>query len=67
MEQAIITRKPPHYLPETPGEFFFGMSGNNYLFHTCQKFLGIEHVRVSARTVLNRCQDRSSTLTRKTS
>ena len=41
MGQALITRKPPHYLPEILGELIFGISGNDYLFITCQKFLGI--------------------------
>ena len=33
MDQVKITRKPPHYLPEIPGKFFSGISGNNYLLH----------------------------------
>ena len=39
MEQLIITWKPPHYLPEIPGEFFFGISGN-YLFHYLSEIFG---------------------------
>ena len=33
MEQVMITRTPPHYMPEIFGEFIFGISGNDYLFH----------------------------------
>ena len=41
MEQVMITRKPPRYLPKTPGELFLGISGNNYLFHYLSNILGI--------------------------
>ena len=41
MEKAMITRKPPHYLPNIPGELFFGISGNNYLkSHYLSKIFG---------------------------
>ena len=33
MEQAMITRKPPHYMPEISEELIFGISGHDYLFH----------------------------------
>ena len=40
MEQAMITRKPPHSLPENSGEFIFVISGNNYLLHYLSEFFG---------------------------
>ena len=40
MEQVKITRKPPHYLPEIPGELFFEISGNNYLLHSLSEIFG---------------------------
>ena len=40
MGQVMITRKPPHYLPETPGELFFGIPGNDYLFHDLPAIFG---------------------------
>ena len=40
MGQVMITRKPPHYLPEIPGELIFRMSGNDYLFHYLPEIFG---------------------------
>ena len=40
MEQIKITWKPPHYLPETPEELFFGISCNNYLLHYLSEIFG---------------------------
>ena len=33
MGQVMTTRKPPHYLPEIPGELIFRISANDYLFY----------------------------------
>ena len=30
----------PHYLPEIPGELFFGISGNNDLLHYLSEIFG---------------------------
>ena len=40
MGQVMITRKPPHYLPEIPGESIFGISGNTYLLHYLSDIFG---------------------------
>ena len=40
MERVMITRKPPHCLPKIPGELFFGIPGNKYLFHYLSKIFG---------------------------
>ena len=40
MEQVVITRKPPHYMPEISGELIFGISGNDCLFHYLSEIFG---------------------------
>ena len=40
MEQVMITRKPPYYMPKIPGELIFGISGNNYVVHYLPNIFG---------------------------
>ena len=36
----MITQKPPHYLPEIPGELLSGISGNNYPLRYLSEIFG---------------------------
>ena len=40
MDRVMITRKPPHCMPEISGELIFGISGNDYLFHYLSEIFG---------------------------